>query len=99
MSTAVTMKAPTAPANPPSTAPEVASSAPPGVDQAMLIGCLVLRLRMIAQAPMEIDSAISPDAASPGRTEERRVGKAGVGRCRCRGSRDHYKKNKDQNPP
>src|SRR3546814_17467944 len=28
------------------------------------------------------------------RSEERRVGKEGVSTCRCRGSPDHYKKNK-----
>src|SRR5882757_6781140 len=64
ISAPVTMKAPTAAGKPPGTAPVVANSAAPGVDQAMLIGILVLRLSAMAQTPIEIDSAISPDAAS-----------------------------------
>ena len=59
-----TRNAPTAAANPPSTAPEVASSAPPGVDHATLIGSCVRRLSQIAHTPMAIDRAIRPDAAS-----------------------------------
>src|SRR5690606_21137978 len=58
-----TRKAPTAALKPPSTAPVVARSAPPGVDQATLIGSRVRRLTQIAHRPMDMDSAISPDAA------------------------------------
>jgi len=65
MRPAVTDEAPTAAAKPPSTcAGRRARSADPGVDQAMLIGCFDRRLSQIAQIPMEIDSAMSPDAAS-----------------------------------
>ncbi len=45
MRIAVTTNAPTDTAKPPSTGPELARSAAPGVDQATLIGCRVLRLR------------------------------------------------------
>ncbi|MCY1241060.1 hypothetical protein D9M72_539430 [compost metagenome] len=58
-----TRKAPTAALKPPSTTPALASSAAPGVDQAMLTGSRVMALMTIAQTPMEIDNAISPEAA------------------------------------
>jgi hypothetical protein len=41
ISSAQTMNAPTAALNPPSTTPVLASSAPPGVDHAMLTGSRV----------------------------------------------------------
>jgi hypothetical protein len=56
-------KAPTAASKPPSTAPELASKAAPGVDQATLTGSRVERLMTIAQTPREIESAIRPEAA------------------------------------
>ena len=58
--------APTATGNPPSGIAEDASSAAPGVDQAMLIGSRRQRLNRIAQRPIAIDSAMSPDAACAG---------------------------------
>jgi hypothetical protein len=65
ISTPQTRNAPTAALNPPATAPEVASSAPPGVDHATVIGSRVFRLSQTAHSPMEIDSAIRPDVACP----------------------------------
>jgi hypothetical protein len=64
ISTAQMMKAPTAAEKPPSITPVAASSAPPGVDHAMLMGSRVIAERTMAQRPTETDSAISPDAAS-----------------------------------
>lgn len=63
ISAAQMRNAPTAALKPPSIAPVLASSAAPGVDQAMLIGSRVTALSTIAQTPMEIDNAISPEAA------------------------------------
>jgi hypothetical protein len=66
ISSAVTMKAPTAAAKPPSTAPAVNSSAAPGVDQAIEIGMRLFRLSAMASTPMAIDSAVRPEAACSG---------------------------------
>lgn len=63
---AQTTKPPTAAWNPPAIAPELASSAAPGVDQAMLTGNRVVRLSTMAQSPIEIDSTVNPEAACPG---------------------------------
>jgi len=63
MSTPQSKNAPTAAANPPSTAPVVTNKAEPGVDQATLTGRRGPRLRMIPHKPIVIVSAISPDAA------------------------------------
>ena len=57
------MNPPTAVAKPPSTAPELASSAAPGVDQAMETGRRVATLSTMAQTPIDTESAISPEAA------------------------------------
>src|SRR6201999_1790668 len=59
-------KAPTAAGKPPAGIAEEASSAPPGVDQAMLIGSRNHRLSRIAHTPIAIANAISPDAACSG---------------------------------
>ena len=60
------MKAPTAAGNPPATAPDDASSAAPGVDQAIAVGMRVRRLNHTDPAPASIVTAISPDAACAG---------------------------------
>lgn len=59
----VTTNAPTAEGKPPCGAAESASSAAPGVDQAMLIGIRYRKLRTIPHTPIEIEMAIRPDAA------------------------------------
>ncbi|MNL63133.1 hypothetical protein D3C87_1872300 [compost metagenome] len=56
-------KAPTATGKPPSIAPAVAKSAPPGVDQAIDTGIFVQALSTMAHSPMATDSAIRPEAA------------------------------------
>ena len=56
------MNPPTAAGKPPSMTPVVASSAAPGVDQAMLMGSRVAAERIMAQSPIATESAISPDA-------------------------------------
>ena len=63
-STPHSRKAATAVANPPSGTPAVASSAAPGVDQAMATGSLVRRASPMLSSPITSNSAISPDAAS-----------------------------------
>ncbi len=60
MSRPQTRKAPTAALKPPSTMPELASSAAPGVDQATLTGSRVTALRMTAHTPIEIDKRHQP---------------------------------------
>jgi hypothetical protein len=64
--TPLNRNAPTAAWNPPFGEADEASSAPPGVDQAMLIGSRYQRLSNIAHTPIATASAISPDAASAG---------------------------------
>jgi len=66
ISTPQTRKAPTAAGNPPSGSAEDASNAPPGVDQAILIGSRRHRLNKTPQSPIAMASAISPDAAWDG---------------------------------
>lgn len=63
ISAPLTRNAPTAAWKPPSGIAEDASSAPPGVDHAMLIGSRYHRLSRTPQVPIPIDSAIKPDAA------------------------------------
>ena len=88
ISTAQTMKPPTAVANPPSIAPELASSAAPGVDQAIEIGRRVAMLSTMAQTPIETDSAIRPgrclrlrgaDAGEPVQHDGKGTGKTDEG--------------------
>src|SRR6185437_3533652 len=64
INTPQTRNAPTAAGNPPSGAPDAASSAAPGVDHAMLIGSRRQKLTRMAQTPIATASAIRPDAAS-----------------------------------
>src|SRR3546814_11768088 len=64
ISTAQTMKAPTAAENPPSTAPAVARSEPPGVDQAIDTGNRVQALSALAHTPIDTASALRPEAAT-----------------------------------
>ena len=59
-------KAPTAIGKPPTTAPELASSAAPGVDQATEIGMRVRSDSMTPEMPMAMERAIRPEAASAG---------------------------------
>ena len=66
ISIAVTTNDPTATANPPSGGASVARKAAPGVDHATLIGIPVRKLSTMAQTPLAIDTAISPDAVSVG---------------------------------
>ena len=65
-STPQSRNAPTAVANPPSGTPAVASSAAPGVDQAMAIGSRVRTASTTVSAPISTDSTIRPEAASAG---------------------------------
>ena len=65
ISAAVTIKAPMATEKPPSNGVNVARKAAPGVDQAALTGIPVLKARKIPHNPIETDSAINPEAASP----------------------------------
>ena len=62
-STPTRAKAPSAAANPPSIGPVVASSAAPGVDQAMLIGMRETRLSRMAVTLIVTPSASRPEAA------------------------------------
>src|ERR1700722_7944225 len=63
ISAPLSRKAPTATGNPPSGIPDDDSNAPPGVDQAMLMGSRRQRLSRMAQTPIAMASAINPDAA------------------------------------
>ena len=66
MSTATTAKAPTAAGQPPATAPVEASSAAPGVDQAIVIGRRVRSESTIEPRPIATLTAVSPLAAWAG---------------------------------
>ena len=65
-SSAATMKAPVAAANPPSGMPVEISKAAPGVDHAMLTGCRVAMLWAAPSNPVTTQSASRPEAACAG---------------------------------
>jgi hypothetical protein len=66
ISTAATMKAPTATGKPPSGAPVATNSTAPGVDHATVTGIRVRKLRPIPMTPMTSEITNRPEAASGG---------------------------------